>query len=244
MAQSQTSSSAAAASSSTIEATFLALRAAAKFRHTAFMHGGGEWPRATEIIADFLWLGDEDDADDAEWLDDLGITHVLNCAGKAERGNTCYRLYLELDAEDDPAYDLLAKHRAASLAFLGGAATQRAAGLGLEGIEDGDEDRPPRVLVHCVAGVNRSAAIVVAYLMQYGLCAAGIGGGREGEGGAGEGGGGEGGGGEGGGGEGKQSDPPSEALEVIDAIRHVLERRPICFTNDSFVRQLMDLAPT
>lgn len=39
---------------------------------------------ATEIISNFLWLGNADDAaeedEDDEWMDGTGITHILNCA--------------------------------------------------------------------------------------------------------------------------------------------------------------------
>ena len=133
------------------------LRKMAKLEQSRAMAAGREWPRATEIIPDFLWLGDEDDAIDSPWLERMGITHVLNCASRTETGRQCSLMKtlqcLELNAEDAPGYDLFGNHMEAALTFLDAAASKRS----------------PRVLVHCVAGVNRSAAIVVAFLMARGF---------------------------------------------------------------------------
>ncbi len=105
-------------------------------------------------LTEYLYLGDYTDADSLGLLSGLGITHVLNCAGSATTnysspyfGDTSVVSYLELDAEDTANYDL-SKHFSDALDYI-----QKA------------KDSGGKVLVHCRKGVNRSAAIAIAYLM-------------------------------------------------------------------------------
>jgi len=103
-------------------------------------------------IQPHLLLSSKTEAGDREMLQALGITHLLNAAGKA--GRTPVDLagagisYLELNGEDEEGYPMLAKHFEAASAFIRAAA---AAG--------------GRCLVHCVAGINRSGLLAVAELM-------------------------------------------------------------------------------
>ena len=102
-------------------------------------------------------LGDARHAQDEALLRRLKVTHVLNCAP-----GTCpvpVDLYAGLDieylcldrAEDTPGYPLLDTHLAAARAFLDDAVYEtRGAGC---------------ALVHCFAGINRSACIAVAYVL-------------------------------------------------------------------------------
>ena len=107
---------------------------------------------ATEIVDGFLWLGSCYDAEeeDGEWLDDTGITHVLNCATEDVQGNVEGRKYLLLDAQDQQhGYKIIEQHWSAARAFL----------------FDARHTTNAKVLVHCSAGINRSATMVCAYLM-------------------------------------------------------------------------------
>lgn len=99
-------------------------------------------------VSDHVFLGSDVVARDREALRRRGITHVLNCVGAAcpdyFRSELNYKtLWLRDSPAEDitsvlyDAFDYLEDARAAS----------------------------GRVLVHCVRGASRSAAIVVAYLM-------------------------------------------------------------------------------
>lgn len=99
--------------------------------------------QANEVIDGFLWLGSRSDAAHAFWLEAMGITHVLNVAGASARGHVEGVTYLELDGEDDEDYELLRELWPRCKAFLDGARSSAGA----------------RVLVHCSAGINRSACI-------------------------------------------------------------------------------------
>ena len=107
---------------------------------------------ATEIVDGFLWIGSfyDADEDDGEWLDDAGITHVLNCATEDVQGNVEGRKYLLLDAQDQHGYKIIEQHWSAARAFL----------------FDARHTTNAKVLVHCSAGINRSATMVCAYLME------------------------------------------------------------------------------
>ncbi|KAA8498551.1 Dual specificity protein phosphatase 26 [Porphyridium purpureum] len=81
-----------------------------------------------------------------------GFTHVLNCAGQ-EVGTTAEQYapaeikLMVLDAKDVHGYDMMT-HAEAAIAFIDECV--RAGG---------------KAAVHCVAGVNRSGCMVVAYLL-------------------------------------------------------------------------------
>jgi len=114
---------------------------------------------ATEILAGQLWLGGYLEADDIHWLHENHIGAIVACAkensepiypqlfGEYDKG------YLYLRLEDAPSYsdknNISAKIKKAT-AFIN------------TRINEGKT-----VYVHCLAGVNRSATVVISYLIQY-----------------------------------------------------------------------------
>jgi len=112
-------------------------------------------PSCIHTISNLLFLGDRDAAQNADTFHHLGIRWVVNCtvADSDDRmsvPNVFEKTakYLRIDIEDSPDADLYASFSKAS-DFI-------ADGLG-EGAG---------VLVHCWAGVSRSASIILAYAMQ------------------------------------------------------------------------------
>lgn len=93
-----------------------------------------------------LFLGDRWDASDSAVLREHGITHIVNCSKELPCRFESEFAYLWLPMEDpDPTFG---EKIAESCRFID---EGRAAG---------------KVLVHCTAGVSRSAAIILAYLCQ------------------------------------------------------------------------------
>lgn len=100
-----------------------------------------------------LFVGTGGHAADTRLLQQLEIGAVLNCAPSVckDPAATYARLgirYLALDARDDRSFPLLETCLGPAREFIGAA---HAEGRG--------------VLVHCMAGVNRSAALAVAHLL-------------------------------------------------------------------------------
>jgi protein-tyrosine phosphatase len=92
-----------------------------------------------------LHLGDRDDARDLPRLRQRNITHVLNCAEEEPCHHPKHLRYLHLAMRDpDPRFDQLIDR---ACDFID-AALRKNTG----------------VLVHCSAGISRSAATVLAYL--------------------------------------------------------------------------------
>lgn len=87
-------------------------------------------------------------------LEVKGITYILNMAASDPACQTPQEVYgdrykcMSIKAGDMPGYNL-SQHFPAALEF----------------IEEAKENKTG-VLVHCVAGVSRSATIVIAYLIQ------------------------------------------------------------------------------
>ena len=107
---------------------------------------------SSEIIAGFMWLGDASNAMDTEKLTSQGITGVVNCAALDTLTNREYYppewKYTEYEASDDPDYNVLGEHLDDFMAFM-----------------DECRGEKRKVLVHCVAGINRSATLCIAYLV-------------------------------------------------------------------------------
>lgn len=106
-------------------------------------------------LSEHLYIGNQDNADDAHLLSALDITHVLNMAGtrtfdltrspyKPESG---IRSFLMIPAEDYEEYDIL-PYLLEAIAFLSRAETSGGCAF-----------------VHCNYGVNRSGVVAAAYLM-------------------------------------------------------------------------------
>jgi hypothetical protein len=104
-------------------------------------------------VADRLWLGSFFDAMDVEFLRGEGITHVVNCADRLPRFETYtvkeadLRAWIVLNADDDRDYPILERHLDTVTEFIDSALLEL----------------DSKVLVHCRAGVNRSATLVLAY---------------------------------------------------------------------------------
>ena len=102
-------------------------------------------------VTNRIWLGSKYDVTDTMWMRDNKITHVLNCATPLERFDPSSVVeYACLNADDDPGYPILALHFATVKEFM-----------------DRALERPDsQILVHCMAGINRSATLVLAYVSQ------------------------------------------------------------------------------
>ncbi|ESN99934.1 hypothetical protein HELRODRAFT_83673, partial [Helobdella robusta] len=108
-------------------------------------------------IAQHVYIGNQRNADDLEELYTTGITHVINCAPsrlrRASRTESPYPPksgvvgFKVIPAEDKEEYNI-EKHFEEALEFL-------------EQVKHGGG----RALVHCNMGVNRSGAIIAAYIM-------------------------------------------------------------------------------
>ncbi|KAK2142965.1 hypothetical protein LSH36_891g01007 [Paralvinella palmiformis] len=120
---------------------------------------GSRCNRGPTLVLDHLYLGNMADAHDIKLLKRLKITHIVNCAATKDYSSelkdnpypedTGIDDYLEFEALDNEGYPILRHYRDTRL-FI-----DRARRLG------------GRVLIHCEMGVNRSAALCIAYLMEY-----------------------------------------------------------------------------
>lgn len=106
-----------------------------------------------------LYLGDYSDADSLGLLQELGVTHMLNCAcagyGYDNESDWCpfppevgIREYHELGAEDNVRYNIC-RHFDEAFEFIDSAIRSTSG----------------TVLVYCAKGMNRSPAICIGYLM-------------------------------------------------------------------------------
>lgn len=96
-----------------------------------------------------LFLGSVAAALDAEELQERRLTHVVNCLGFTEEHFRDRVTYLTLDLADEAAQDVLTVLPKAH-AFISAALAS---------------SPDARVLVHCLAGVSRSATVITAHLM-------------------------------------------------------------------------------
>lgn len=98
-------------------------------------------------ISDKLYLGNLKGASDLNALKQAGITHILQVAAGIKPFFPKDFTYKVINITDTSQSSLI-RHFPAAIAFI------------KEGISRGG------VLVHCHAGVSRSASVVIAYLMQ------------------------------------------------------------------------------
>ena len=105
-------------------------------------------------LKDYLFLGGYGQANSIPCLKKRGITHVLNCVSGRNKKKNPYPSssgivgFAEFPGEDRDGYDILANFDMSSK-FINCA--REAGGT---------------VFVHCAVGVNRSATICIAYLME------------------------------------------------------------------------------
>jgi protein-tyrosine phosphatase len=113
-----------------------------------------------EVVDGFLFLSGLDEADNGDALEAAGITAVVNCAPGVvpdrdaefyarELEYSAVTATLELYAEDEEDYPILEEHLDAYCVFLEAARAQGGV-----------------VLTHCIAGINRSAALLVGYMVR------------------------------------------------------------------------------
>lgn len=100
-------------------------------------------PPSIDQITEKIYLGNESGAHNQEMLKELKITHILVAGNYLHQKYPKDFKYFKLPLHDKPAQDLFPYFKAAS-----------------DFIDEGE-----RVLVHCGAGMSRSASIVIAYLM-------------------------------------------------------------------------------
>lgn len=112
---------------------------------------------ATEVLPNELFLGDFQNATDAEQLVGLGITHVVDASNEQISRPVCAEHsieYLAIDIADHPAADI-SGYFGLVIDFVHSARRSAV------------KERPSKVLIHCRAGISRSATLVVAFLMTY-----------------------------------------------------------------------------
>src|SRR5271154_6744959 len=98
------------------------------------------------FIVEGLYLGNLKDASNEKLLQQYGITHILGLVnGQPRFDNIIYLVYNNVD--DHPNQNIL-QYFGQSISFI-----------------DKAINKGGKVLVHCFAGVSRSATIVIAYLM-------------------------------------------------------------------------------
>ena len=99
---------------------------------------------------DAVFIGSIGAAYNTETLDEIGITHVVCAANKAQLNPKKTSLRVSID--DHPRADIEPYFRLVK-AFI-----------------DGARSRSGKILVHCFQGISRAATLCVAYLLMSGEC--------------------------------------------------------------------------
>lgn len=105
--------------------------------------------KCAEIVANFLFLGSQDVAADLETLQCQGITHILNVASLVPNYFPNKFIYKSIEVLDLPESDLVTSVFDEAFDFIHSCQASQG-----------------RVLVHCNAGISRSASVVIAYLIK------------------------------------------------------------------------------
>ena len=102
-------------------------------------------------LNEHLFIGGFPTNETLDLLRDQNITHIINCCSGEKRSTDSESLFhvAHINARDDPDYYILHHHFDSFLSLV----DEVTRGHG-------------KVFVHCYAGVNRSAALCVAYLME------------------------------------------------------------------------------
>jgi len=95
-----------------------------------------------------VFLGSYASAKDKDWLDQNQITHILTIASGLSPAFPDNYTYKNVSIRDHP-YENILVHFDSSAKFISNAIRKNG-----------------RVLVHCQAGVSRSASVIIAYLMK------------------------------------------------------------------------------
>ena len=104
----------------------------------------------SEIVDDFLWLSNAQSAHDTILLHSLGITHIVNATNRCESNKFADEIeYFNVDLVDEEFEDI-SRYFTPTEAFI-----------------DHAKARNGRVLVHCHAGISRSAALVINYIRHF-----------------------------------------------------------------------------
>ena len=114
-------------------------------------------PVQVSSLDQWLYLSDARAAHDVERLVSLGISAVVNCAGRGGRSEVAIKAYKnagigykELKGEDEEGYRMLGLHLHTTQRFVESELARKKGG---------------KVLIHCVAGVNRSGVIICSLKM-------------------------------------------------------------------------------
>lgn len=115
----------------------------------------------TDMIRPRLYIGSMADASYWPMVQQLGLTHILNVAVEAQQVDPPYKSegikYMMLPLQDSPDQcQILMRQRFRTL---------RSATQFINSVLKGRQ--PGTIMVHCVQGLSRSAAVVAAYLMEY-----------------------------------------------------------------------------
>lgn len=103
------------------------------------------------FICGFMAIGSQPTAQDLNFLNREKITHVLNLTASPFKPEVLSsRICMQIALQDSPAQDILS-HIPAAIDFIQSA-----------------RDCGGRILIHCLAGISRSSAIAIAYLMWQG----------------------------------------------------------------------------
>lgn len=97
-----------------------------------------------------LYLGDLENASNLDWLTKKGITHIVNAAEEIRNYFPQNFTYLTLGLKDIPTEHNLQRVLPHAYHFI------------LTALENPKN----RVLVHCAAGISRSASVVIYYIMK------------------------------------------------------------------------------